>query len=320
METAQKGNNRMLNIIEGKVKRAVKTVIYGPEGVGKSTLASKAPDALFLDLESGSDQLAVRRLAGVKDWETFLKTIDEVAAEPSVCKTLVIDTIDSAEARCITYLCEKYGKASLESFVFGKGYLLLRQEFVTLLNKLNGLIESGINVILVSHAALVKRELPDENGSFDRYELKLNKLPAQLVKEWSDMLLFANFQTHVVTTETGTRKGIGNKRVIHTTHHAAWDAKNRFGLPDEMDLDKNVLAPLYDAIQPTKTLLEQLQDMMVDAGVSEAEIQKVVADKGHYSADTPISAYEDRFIRGWLIRYWDQIVPLINKSRNSAEG
>ena len=39
----------MLKIMEGKEKRPLKIVIYGPEGIGKSTFASKFPDPLFID-------------------------------------------------------------------------------------------------------------------------------------------------------------------------------------------------------------------------------------------------------------------------------
>ena len=51
------------------------------------------------------------------------------------------------------------------------------------------------------------------------------------------------------------------------------------------------------------------------ANVTDAELQKVVADKGHYAADAPIDSYSEKFISGWLIKYWPQILNLINADR-----
>ena len=49
--------------------------------------------------------------------------------------------------------------------------------------------------------------------------------------------------------------------------------------------------------------------------MTDAELQKVVADKGHYAADAPIDTYSEKFISGWLIKYWPQILNLINAGR-----
>ena len=61
---------------------------------------------------------------------------------------------------------------------------------------------------------------------------------------------------------------------------------------------------------------------MEKSSVTEAELQKVVADKDKYPIDTPIAEYDDRFITGWVIKYWDQIMPLItvNRSANEPQG
>lgn len=111
---------------------------------------------------------------------------------------------------------------------------------------------------------------------------------------------------------------------MYTTHNPCWDAKNRHNLPDEMDLDYSKIAHIFkDAStqgQQAKTPMDQLKDLMETNGVSEAEIQKVVADKEKYPADTPVSEYDSKFITGWIIKYWDQILPLITANRNSTEN
>ena len=53
-----------------------------------------------------------------------------------------------------------------------------------------------------------KFEQPDELGAYDRWELKLDKNTAPLVKEWADMVLFANYKTVVVNVDgQGALKG-----------------------------------------------------------------------------------------------------------------
>lgn len=110
----------MLNITTGVENTPIKTVIYGAEGVGKSSLAAKFPNPLFLDTEGGTSRLNVRRVR-IQGWEELLGAVKEIIAEPSVCKSLVVDTADWAEAFCIDYICKKYRQNSIESFGYGNG-------------------------------------------------------------------------------------------------------------------------------------------------------------------------------------------------------
>ena len=101
--------------------------------------------------------------------------------------------------------------------------------------------------------------------------------------------------------------------MMYASHTASWDAKNRHGLPDEMELDFKYIAHLFgDAASPAQddTPLSRLQALMEKSGVTEAELQKVVSDKDKYPIDTPVSDYESKFITGWVIKYWDQIMPI----------
>ena len=71
--------------------------------------------------------------------------------------------------------------------------------------------------------------------------MKLEKKVYPLVKEWADMVLFANYKTYVIDadgqgTGKGKNKAQGGKRVMYTTHHPCWDAKNRHDLQDELEL------------------------------------------------------------------------------------
>jgi hypothetical protein len=317
----------VLNITKGKVDRAQKTVIYGPEGIGKTTLAAHFPDPVVIDTEGGTAFMDVRRIDKPASWEELLGIVKEVAATPGICKTLVIDTADWAEQLVTTYLCTKYKQSSIESFGYGKGYTYLAEEFARLLSACDQVIAAGINVTITAHAKMRKFEQPDEMGAYDRWELKLSKQVAPLLKEWCDHLFFCNYQTYVVTSESNAKKPQGGKRVIYTTHHPAWDAKTRVKMPMIVDLDYKNIAFIYERPETAKpeeasateeaTSIQKLHQLMKESHVTDAEIRKVVTSKGHYDITVPIDKYEDRFINGWLIKYWPQILKLIHKGKEA---
>lgn len=299
----------MLNIVKGKIYRPLKVVVYGSEGIGKTTLAASFPDPLFIDTERGTAHLDVNRIDCPQTWEELLSIIHEIADTPDVCKTLVLDTADWAESLCIAHVCRRYKQPSIESFGYGKGYTYLFEEFGRLLRGMDAVISSGKNVVITAHAKMRKFEQPDEQGAYDRWEMKLSKQVAALIKEWCDMLLFLNYKTYVITTETNSKKAQGGKRVMYTSHHPCWDAKNRQGLPDELDMDFQSIAHLFKEPDPP---IKQLQALMARDCIAEADLQKVIAAKGHYPIDCPIADYPDKFISGYCIKYWPQILKLIN--------
>jgi len=315
----------MLKIIEGKEKRPLKIVIYGPEGIGKSTFASKFPDPLFIDTEGGTSNLDVRRIKCSKSWDELLLIVKEIIKNPTICKTLVLDTADWSETMCINAVTEKYRKNNIEDFGYGKGYTYLLDEYTRLLSLFDELIEVGINVVITAHAKPRKFELPEEQGAFDRYEMKLTRQVAPVIKEWCDALFFVNYKIYVVTTENNTKKAQGGKRVLYTTHNPTYDAKNRFDLPEELELKFEAIEHLFDGqkkelVTPTNAsgmtvVFERLNKMIIDTEVSETDVQKVVASKGHYKEDEPITNYSDEFITRWIIPNWEKIVKTIKNKK-----
>ena len=241
-----------MEIIKGKIKKAKKVVIYGPEGIGKSTFASKFPDPVFIDTEGSTNDMDVARLPRPTSWIMLLEELQYVEKNPGVCKTLVIDTIDWAEQLCVEHICAKHNKSGIEDFGYGNGYIYTKEEFGRFLNKLTDVIETGVNVVLTAHAQLRKFEQPDEMGAYDRWELKLGKKTqsqtSPLVKEWADMLLFCNYKTYSIAVDDKGKKhkAQGGKRVMYTCHHPCWDAKNRYNLPDECELDYGVIAGIIE--------------------------------------------------------------------------
>lgn len=243
-----------MQITRGRKARAQKVVIYGPEGIGKSSFASQFPDPVFIDTEGSTDNMDVARMDKPTSWAMLKNEISFIKANPDACKTLVIDTIDWAEQLAVDYVCAQHQKNGIEDFGWGKGYTYVQEEIGRLLNSLSELVDNGINVILTAHAQIKKFEQPDEMGSYDRYELKLGQKTssktAPLVKEWADMVLFANYKTIVMTTDTGKKKAQGGERVMYTNHRPAWDAKNRHGLPDKLPFTFESVAHIFNAPTP----------------------------------------------------------------------
>lgn len=241
-----------MEIISGRIKKPEKVVIYGPEGIGKSSLASNFPKPVFSDTEGSTKELDVDRLPKPSSWTMLKQQVEWVKQQTGRFKTYIIDTIDWAEMLCVEYVCAQHGKKGIEDFGYGNGYVYVKEEFGRFLNLLSELIEVGINVVLVAHSQIVKFEQPDEMGAYDRYQLKLGKKTssqtAPLVKEWADMVLFINYKTISVATDKEGRKykAQGGARTVYTTHHPAWDAKNRHGLPDEFPLDYAHIAHIFN--------------------------------------------------------------------------
>ena len=280
-----------MKITKGKRARAQKVVIYGTEGIGKSSLASQFPEPLFIDTEGSTDNMDVARLDKPTSWIMLNNQIAFVKANPTVCKTLVIDTIDWAESLCVENLCAMHGKKGIEDFNYGNGYVYAKEEMGRFLNKLQDLIEIGINVVLTAHAQIRKFELPDEMGSYDKYELKLGKKTssqtAPLVKEWADLLLFCNYKTYLISQEKSTKKKAqGNQRVMYTEHNPAWDAKNRHGLPSELPLDYNSIAHIF------KTEVKEEVKKTVQTEFKDEKKEQLQFEQPKYNGDLEVPKIE----------------------------
>lgn len=328
-----------MEIVKGKILTASKVVIYGPEGIGKSTMASQFPEPLFIDTEGSTKTMDVSRFEAPKDWKSILEFVEYVHDHPDCCKTLVVDTADWAEMFCIRYTCEKGKVSNIEDFGYGKGYVYLQENFKLLLDILSSIIDLGIHVVITAHAKMRKFEQPDEMGAYDRWEMKLSRQVSPMLKEWADMVLFANYKTYVIEDDkTKSKKAQGGKRVMYTTHNPCWDAKNRFGLDDCLDFDykaiKDVIEfkdakpvkeekpkkepkksePKKAAPEPKKDdVYSVLRSLMKKDGISDERLQYAVSTKGAYFNITPIEEYDPEFVQKSLIDKWDGFVKYAKK-------
>ena len=256
-----------MNITKGKIPGAIKVVVYGPEGVGKSTFAAAFPGAVFIDTEGGTTHMDVARFDKPQKWMDIHAAVDWTLEHPDQVGTVVLDTMDWAEKLAAKYVCNEEpinksgdtrGWDNIEAPGYGKGYVYMKSAVQALLDKFSALAAKGVNVVIVAHAILKKFEQPDEMGAYDRWSLKLNeKNIAPIVKEWADMVLFATYKTDVIKTSDGKTKARGGqKRIMHTQHSACWDAKNRFGLDDELPFEFSQIAHLFQAKNDVQEIYE----------------------------------------------------------------
>lgn len=355
----------MLEITRGKVNRAQKVVLYGPEGIGKSTIASLFPNPLFMDVEQGTDHLDTARTPKPVSFEMIRQITADVCRDPQGFQTLVIDTADWAERHAITEICASNNLSSLGGDKdYGKSFNLLEASWAKWLDSLTEIcMTKGVHVVILAHAMMRKFEQPEEVGAFDRWEMKLQKKTSAVLKEWADMILFAGYKTLVVE-EKKTKKGTGGARVLRTTHHPCWDAKNRHDLPDEIFLgpeNKTALpAPLAnifigpgpaappatsaaaepskpapaptapaETVKPNPAPVQQpatqpppaqegppihtgLLQLMERDCISEKDLRRAVASRGHYPVETPVTNYDVGFIEGNIIAAWDKVKTVVN--------
>lgn len=318
---------KALRILRGKIARAQKGTIYGPEGVGKTTLASQLPSPIFLDTEGGTHHLDVDRIDAGASWDEIIAAITLLANESHGYRTLVIDTADWLEKRLIDHLCRKANKESIEDFGYGKGWVLLAEEFARFLASLDVLLARGMHVVFLAHAMVRKFEAPDQAGSYDRFELKLSKQVAPLLKEWADVLLFANFITKVAEKDNGKLRGVGGKeRALFANHSAAYDAKNRHGLPDKLTFSIEALAPVFGGVsgeaevakpaEPEQTLSERIATAF--AGKAETEtIARFLVDRSQLALteDGTIESFDrlDAAYAARMLAEPDRFVGAINQ-------
>ena len=242
----------MLNIPikKGRQARAQRITIYGPEGIGKSTLAAFAPSPLFIDTEMGTGQMDVDRVEAY-EFAHVTATINALLTGEHEYKTLVLDTTDNLKRYCEEAVMNENKWDSLEKPGYGKGFRVAFERFKLLIGLLDQLIFKGINVVNICHTKVL-RITPPDSADYNKYCLKVSDSNKEnddsrlFLKEWSDCVLFCNYDT---TVNSSQQKAVKHERVIHTTSSPAWEAKNRYNLPETMPMNAESMRAIFEAAQ-----------------------------------------------------------------------
>lgn len=220
-------------------------LLYGPGGVGKSTLAGLIEGAVFFDLDGTVNALnqmraqaglpPVRRMRPqeVYNWPTLRQALHTSALWDGV-RAIVIDSTKPLQEWALAHTLEnvKHEKGTkvndIEGYGYGKGWQHVYDTFVPLLGDLDIHAQAGRHVIIISHA--VTDTAPNPFGEdYQRYEPDLNKPPKigrirDRVIAWADHVLFTTFDVFV--NEKGKGQG-GTTRTIYPIPMASHIAKTR---------------------------------------------------------------------------------------------
>ena len=228
----------LASLEKGKSPHPPRMVIYGPGKIGKSTFASQAPNPVFVQTEDGLDGIDTTKFPLSKTYDEFMEALAALYTGDHKHKTVVVDSADWLETLIWQKVAADAGKAHIGDIGYQKGYADALDYWKKILEALNSLrIEKGMAVIIIAHHQVRKFEPPDMEG-YDRYEIKLHKNSSPILREWADIIGFANYK--VITKSTGNDfndndkfKAIGSaERVLHLTEKPMYAAGNRFGLPD----------------------------------------------------------------------------------------
>lgn len=225
-----------LSIVSGRQRRPRRALIYGVQGVGKSTFAASAPQPIVIPTEDGLDGIDVDRFPLAKSHADVLGAIGQLYSEPHDYRTAVIDSLDWLERLIWDDVCRECGVKYLEKADggYGKGYTYTLPRWRELLAGLDALRERReMGVVLVAHAKSEKFQTP-ECTAHDRFAPRLHKLAAALVQEWCDEVFFASYSS---ITDPAQMRIDGPERVMRTCEGPTHVAKNRLNMPKELPLE-----------------------------------------------------------------------------------
>lgn len=232
-----------MKINKGKVPRARRVLIYGENGIGKSTLAAQFPKPIFLNLEDGIGDLdcdstgVIRSVSEFYQWLMHLVETDY--------ETIVVDTADWLEKLIFAEVAAEANKKTIDDIGYGKGYQSVELKWKSLFDGFAFLWGQNRHIVFTCHEMIEKFVNP-EGDSYNYWRPSLHVKGSGCVTEWCDEVLFLRYRTNTITKEEGfgAKRAVaigGKERFMCCTKSAAHEAKNRLGMPDE-------LPPTFEAI------------------------------------------------------------------------
>lgn len=237
--------------------RPPRVVLYAVEGWGKTTFGAHAPDPVFL-MARGEDGLRSLLSSGtvpsvdgaqVDSWPEFLETLTDLRQDPRQYRTLVLDALGGFERLCHEHVCQRdfkndWGERGFSRYQ--KGFEVSVTEIIKMLSALAALNELGLRVMILGHAQIKTFKSP-VSDDYDRYQADVHHKTWSQVSRWADAVLFGNFLT-IVDKDGQRARGIGGtERIVYCERRDAWDAKNRFGMPESIAVPNSPSA-VYDTL------------------------------------------------------------------------
>jgi hypothetical protein len=233
-----------------------KIVLYAPSGMGKTTLASMAPNPVFIGLDDGGRKIRnpktgepVRAVMGIETFRDLRDAFGQADLFPAG-STAVIDTFTKAEVLGEQYTFEtvkmKDGPVkSLEDYGYGKGYRFLMETMRLLLADLDPLVRRGVNVLLLcQQGQATVANLEGTDYLMDAPKLHVDKKGVGVcaeVCEWADHI-FRIGHSNIAVTKTDQKATKG--KVSGTTDKVIFTAKELHFLAKSRPINGNNLPPI----------------------------------------------------------------------------
>jgi hypothetical protein len=231
----------------GCASKPPRILLYGVEGIGKSTFGSQSPKPVFIQTEDGLDEINCERFPLATTYEDVAAALGDLRSEKHDYETVVIDSLDWLERLVWDRLCTEYSVKSIEKVDGGysKGYTHALTYWREIIDQLNALRNGrGMVVLLIAHSKVERFEDP-ESSPYDRYSPRLHKHASALVSEWCDAVLFATRKMRTQSEDAGfNRKRTvahaigkdGGERILRCVGGPSCIAKNRYGIVEELPL------------------------------------------------------------------------------------
>lgn len=217
--------------------------IYGVDGIGKTSLAAEFPDPIYLQTEGERppSDVDMPSFGVAASFDDVLDAFGSLLSEPHPYKTLIIDSLDGIEPMIWAATAKRIGANGVDDNAkdspasYGRGYVQADTEWNELLTAANALAEAGIAPILIAHPGVVQFNSPTDDP-YARWELKLHKRAAALVREKSDIVGFMNYRSTLKTKDLGFKKTADHRegsgeRNIFLEERPGFMAKNRYVMP-----------------------------------------------------------------------------------------
>ena len=236
--------------------RPPRIVLHGRPKIGKSTFGSLMPTPVFIPCEDGLAGINAVSLPLAQGYFDVIGYIGMLAQQEHQFQTVVVDTADWCEKLIHAHICgaENVQSIELAQGGYGKGYIMANNLWRNLLNGLDWLNQHrNMIVLLICHSRVVTINDP-MTDPYDSYQLKLHSPKsgngsAELITEWSDMLVFADTEkfTRQVQIKAGDqgkqgRARASGRRILYTQPNPAYAAGSRYPLPPELEFSWNAVA------------------------------------------------------------------------------
>lgn len=213
-------------------------LLYGVDGIGKTSLAAEFPDPIYLATEGERPPSDVEMVTPgtIESFDELLDILGELITEQHDRKTVIVDSLDGLEPLVWQATCRRIGVASIEEAGFGKGYVETDSEWNELMAAFAELARRGVCVIMLAHPEIIRFDSP-VTDPYSRYQPKLHKRANALVREKSDIVAFCNYRVSIKEKEVARQTKVahaegGKERQIHLNEGAGFNAKNRYNMPD----------------------------------------------------------------------------------------